>query len=233
VLTDHLSSLLLCSTEVAVQNLNAEGIEHGVVLVGDVMADVSMAMGRRADESGQIERYGLRPGQYIVVTAHRAGNVDDPGRLGELVELLGSLPLPAVFPVHPRTRARLEEAGTLGRLQSVDGLQVTQPLGYLEFLGLLRGSAAVLTDSGGVQKEAYLARVPCLTMRTETEWPETLEYGWNRLVGMDSASVLDALRDLDPPPEHPDLYGGGRAGEAIVAALDAWADSPLSYTETG
>jgi UDP-GlcNAc3NAcA epimerase len=167
------------------------------------------------------------------VTAHRAGNVDDPQRLAVLVDILGRLPLPAVFPVHPRTRARLEAAGLLGRLGDRDSLVVTEPLGYLEFLGLLRAAAAVLTDSGGVQKEAYLAGVPCLTMRPETEWPETVDNGWNRLVGLDPERVLAALRDLDPPAERPELYGGGRAGEAIVDALEAWADGSLSYTETG
>ncbi len=233
VLTDHLSQLLLCSTEVAVANLSAEGITDGVALVGDVMADVSLAMGDGADAAGVLERYELTRGKYLVVTAHRAGNVDDRARLAALAEILGHLPLPAIFPVHPRTRARLNEAGLLERLQQADSLLVTEPLGYLDFLGLVRGAAAVLTDSGGVQKEAYLAGVPCLTMRSETEWPETVENGWNQLVGMDPQRVLAALEGLEPPAERPELYGGGHAGEAIVATLEAWADSPLSYTETG
>jgi UDP-N-acetylglucosamine 2-epimerase (non-hydrolysing)/UDP-GlcNAc3NAcA epimerase len=233
VLTDHLSALLLCSTEVAVANLHDERIAAGVALVGDVMADVSLAMAAAADRTGVRERLGLDSRGYLVVTAHRAGNVDDPDRLAALAGLLGRLPLPAVFPVHPRTRARLEQAGLLDRLEHTDGLQVTAPLGYLDFLGLVRGAVAVLTDSGGVQKEAYLARVPCLTMRAETEWPETLEHGWNRLVGVDPERALAALADLEHPPEHPDLYGGGRAGEAIVAALERWADGSLSYTGTG
>jgi UDP-GlcNAc3NAcA epimerase len=228
VLTDHLAQLLLCSTEVAVENLAAEGVTEGVVLVGDVMADVSLAMGAAADASGALAARGVAAGEYLVVTAHRAGNVDDPERLAALVEVLTRLPLPAVFPVHPRTRARLEGGGLMGALEGRDSLIVTDPLGYLEFLGLLRGAAAVLTDSGGVQKEAYLARVPCLTMRAETEWPETLEYGWNRLVGMDPGTVLAALEDRRRPSRHPELYGGGHAGEAIVAALDAWADGTLS-----
>ena len=232
VLTDHLSQLRLCSTEVAVENLRAEGIGRSIALVGDVMADVSLAMGASADEAGVLERYGLAPQRYLVVTAHRAGNVDDPERLAALVDILGRLPLPAIFPVHPRTRVRLEEAGLLERLEGSESVLVTEPLGYLDFLGLLRGSAAVLTDSGGVQKEAYLAGVPCLTMRAETEWPETVESGWNRLVGLDADRVLAELRHLDPPAERPELYGGGHAGEAIIAALEAWADGSLSYTET-
>jgi UDP-N-acetylglucosamine 2-epimerase (non-hydrolysing)/UDP-GlcNAc3NAcA epimerase len=233
VLTDHLSQLLLCSTEVAVSNLRNEGVLGAVALVGDVMADVSLAMGASADAAGVVERFDLAPGRYLVVTAHRAGNVDDPQRLAGLVEILDRLPLPAVFPVHPRTHARLAGAGLLDRLEDHDSLLLTEPLGYLDFLGLLRAAAAVLTDSGGVQKEAYLAGVPCLTMRAETEWPETVDNGWNRLVGMDPERVLAALRDLDSPAERPELYGGGGAGEAIVTALEAWADGSLSYTETG
>jgi UDP-N-acetylglucosamine 2-epimerase (non-hydrolysing)/UDP-GlcNAc3NAcA epimerase len=223
ILTDHLSQLLLCSTEVAMRNLAQEGIVEHVVLVGDVMADVSLAMGASADAGGALERHGLVAGGYLVVTAHRAGNVDDPERLAALARLLGRLPLPAVFPVHPRTRARLERSGLLEGLAHGGRVIVTEPLGYLEFLGLLRGAAAVLTDSGGVQKEAYLAGVPCLTMRSETEWPETLEEGWNRLVGMDPDRVLKALEDLERPARRPDLYGGGRAGQAIVDALEGWA----------
>jgi UDP-GlcNAc3NAcA epimerase len=222
VLTDHLSEVLLCPTPTAVENLAAEGIEQGVELVGDVMADVSLAMAGAADSSTALERFGLEAGGFLLVTAHRAGNVDTDERLHQLVEILSGLPRPALFPVHPRTKARLEATGALAQLGQVPGLTLTEPLGYLDFLKLLREAAAVLTDSGGVQKEAYLARVPCLTMREETEWPETVEHGWNRLVGLDRVRVLAALEEADPPGDHPDLYGGGRAGDAIVAALERW-----------
>ena len=129
----------------------------------------------------------------------------------------------SVFPVHPRTRERLADAGALERLQRHDSLMLTSPLGYLDFLALLQDAAAVVTDSGGVQKEAYLARVPCLTLRDTTEWTETVELGWNRLVGLDPDAVLAALATLDRPTAHPELYGGGRAGEAIVRELERFA----------
>jgi UDP-N-acetylglucosamine 2-epimerase (non-hydrolysing)/UDP-GlcNAc3NAcA epimerase len=223
VLTDHLSGLLLCSTQTAVDNLAREGVEEGVELVGDVMADVTLTTAPlAARESDALERFGANEGEYLLVTAHRAGNVDDPEALARLVEVLLALPLPALFPVHPRTRARFEAAGVLAQLECADGLQLLPALGYLDFLQLLRHARAVLTDSGGVQKEAYLLEVPCVTLRETTEWTETVELGWNRLAGLDRVRVLAALADLERPARHPDLYGGGRAGEAVVAAVGRW-----------
>ncbi len=224
IIADHLSELLLCSTGVAVRNLSDEGVDEGVQLVGDVMADVTLMMAPVAErDSDLLGRLGLAQGSYVVVTAHRAGNVDADEPLERLVELLLSLPLPAVFPVHPRTRARLERTGALERLQSREGLVLTPPLGYLDFLKLVRHAHAVLTDSGGVQKEAYLLEVPCLTLRDTTEWVETVELGWNRLVGLDPGAVLRALERTERPAIHPELYGGGHAGEHVVEALDGWA----------
>jgi UDP-N-acetylglucosamine 2-epimerase len=220
VLTDHVSDLCLCSTPTAVSNLDGEGIGGCARLVGDVMADVSLAMAPVAERrSDALERFGLREGSYLVVTVHRAGNVDREEPLRSVVELLRRLPLPAVFPIHPRTRAALDRLGVLAELEALAHLRVVAPLGYLDFTKLLIHAKAVLTDSGGVQKEAYLARVPCLTLRDTTEWTETVELGWNRLVGLAPDAVLAGL-DAPPPAEHPDLYGGGRAGEAIVAELD-------------
>jgi UDP-N-acetylglucosamine 2-epimerase (non-hydrolysing)/UDP-GlcNAc3NAcA epimerase len=223
ILADHLSELLLCSTPTAVENLAKEGIERGVRLVGDVMADVTLMTAPVAEaRSDALARYGLAPSRYLLVTAHRAGNVDADEPLTRLVAILERLPLPAVFPVHPRTRARLEATGLLARLETKDGLTVTPPLGYLDFLKLLASAAAVLTDSGGVQKEAYLLRVPCFTLRETTEWVETVELGWNEVVGLDPDRIDAALAALDPPGEHPELYGGGHAGERVVEALGEW-----------
>jgi UDP-GlcNAc3NAcA epimerase len=220
VLTDHASDLLLCSTATAVANLEREAVAGSVVLVGDAMADVTLAFAPVAEErSKALEEHGLTRGEYLLVTAHRAGNVDDPVRLLKLVELLESLPLPALFPLHPRTRSRLEAAGLMDR---IGNLIVTPPLGYLDFLTLARNARAVLTDSGGVQKEAYLLGTPCVTLRDTTEWVETLETGWNVLVDLDAAAALRALERPPPPGERPELYGGGHAGERIRAAVDAY-----------
>jgi UDP-GlcNAc3NAcA epimerase len=219
VLTDHASDLLLCSTETAVANLEREGAAGEVHLVGDVMADVSLAFRDIAEERSEIlGELGVEPGSYRVVTAHRAGNVDDPGRLELLAELLAALPGPVIFPVHPRTRARLEAAGLTDRLGDV---RLVQPLGYLDFLKLARHAQAILTDSGGVQKEAYLLGVPCVTLRDTTEWVETVEAGWNVLVDLDRDAALAAL-ERNPPAERPELYGGGHAAERVCEVVDAY-----------
>ena len=223
VLTDHASDLLLCSTDTAVANLEREGVRGEVQLVGDAMADVTLAFAPVAEQrSRALEEHGLEPGAFLLVTAHRPGNVDDPQRLARLVELLEALPLPAVFPLHPRTRARLEASGLLDRLEAAPHLRVVRPLGYLDFLTLARHARAVLTDSGGVQKEAYLLGTPCVTLRDTTEWVETLQTGWNVLVDLDSAAALSALERPPPAGERPELYGGGRAGERIRDAVDAY-----------
>jgi UDP-GlcNAc3NAcA epimerase len=219
VLTDHASDLLLCSTQTAMDNLERESVHGEAHLVGDVMADVSLAFREiAAERSGIVAELGLEPGAYLAVTAHRAGNVDDPARLERLVALLEALPQPVVFPVHPRTRARLEAAGLLGRL---DGLTLAPPLGYLDFLELARHARAILTDSGGVQKEAYLLGVPCVTLRDTTEWVETVDAGWNVLVDLDREAALAAV-ERTPPPERPELYGGGRAAERVRDAVSAY-----------
>lgn len=217
VVADHLSALLLCSSSVAVANLEREGVSGQIELVGDVMVDVALEVQPLARSRREaLQRHALVPGEYVLVTAHRAGNVDDPRRLRSLVELLEALPLPAVFPVHPRTRARLEAAGLLDRLAS--RLTLTEPLGYFELTALLCNARAVLTDSGGLQKEAYLASVPCITLRANTEWTETVDSGWNVLVDLDGDAALAALARR-PPAEHPPLYGDGCAGERVVSAL--------------
>jgi UDP-N-acetylglucosamine 2-epimerase len=223
VLTDHASELLFCSTPVAVANLEREGVHGRVELVGDVMADVSLAFASVAEErSRALEEHGVSPGEYLLVTAHRAGNVDDPARLELLVELLEALPETAIFPLHPRTRARLEAAGLLDRLAAAPRLRLSAPLGYLDFLTLARHARAILTDSGGVQKEAYLLGTPCITLRPVTEWIETVELGWNVLVDLDREAALAALERPLPPGERPELYGGGHAGRRICDVLDAY-----------
>ncbi len=219
VLTDHASELLLCSTETAMVNLEREAVRGESHLVGDVMADVSLAFRDIAEERSQVlDQLGLEEGSYLVVTAHRAGNVDRPERLEALVALLEALPAPVVLPLHPRTRERLTAAGLMDRL---DGIKVVPPLGYLDFMKLARHARAVLTDSGGVQKEAYLLGVPCVTLRDTTEWVETVEAGWNTLVDLDPAAALAAL-ERRPPEDRPELYGGGHAAERVCEVLDAY-----------
>jgi UDP-GlcNAc3NAcA epimerase len=219
VLVDHASALLLCSSEVAVTNLRHEAVTGLVEMVGDVMVDVALAAQPRARERTDLVRaHGVEPGEYVLATAHRAGNVDDPARLERLVELLAAVPAPVLLPLHPRTAARLASAALLDRLRSDPGVTLTEPLGYFELTALLCNARAVLTDSGGLQKEAYLAGIPCVTLRPSTEWTETVEQGWNVLVDLDRQAAVAAL-DRQPPPTHPELYGDGRAGGRVVAAL--------------
>jgi UDP-GlcNAc3NAcA epimerase len=226
VLADHLSTLLLCSSEVSVGNLTAEGIGASgglarVEVVGDVMVDVALEVQPRARERLDLVRArGVEPSGYLLATAHRAGNVDQPERLAALVELLLGIDQDVVLPLHPRTRARLQSAGLLERLTDSARVHVTAPLGYVELTALLCNARAVLTDSGGLQKEAYLAGVPCLTMRAGTEWIETVEAGWNVLVDLDLGATRAALSAV-APTSRPMLYGDGRAGERVVAALTA------------
>ena len=219
VLTDHLSTLLLCPSNTAAANLQAESVSGRVGVVGDVMVDVAMRRqpSARADERTPAE-HGVHRGEYLLLTAHRAGNVDDPARLRALVELVAALPAPVVFPLHPRTRARLLAAGLAGELERIDGLRLSEPLGYVQFSALLCQARAVLTDSGGVQKEAYLAGVPCMTLRANTEWVETVAAGWNTLVDLDAGAALQALA-TPAPSERPALYGDGHAAERCVQAI--------------
>ena len=215
VLVDHAADLLLCPSETAIVNLRAERAAGKLELVGDVMVDVALAMQPRARERDA----GAPDEPFLLATSHRAGNVDDPARLRRLVDLLCAMPFPVVVPLHPRTRARLVAAGLLDRLAAEVDLR--PPLGYLDFTALLLQARAVLTDSGGVQKEAYLAGVPCITMRATTEWVETLNAGWNTLVDLDADAALRAL-ETPPPAERPQLYGDGRAAERVVEALTAF-----------
>ncbi len=203
VVTDHLSELLFVPTDTAVANLAREGITAGVHKVGDVMYDAALLFAPVAARREGAAAFGLAAGGYVLATVHRAAATDTPEALAALVEVLGAIGEPTVFPVHPRTRHKLEEAGLWSRLESVPGLHLAPPVGYLDFTALLVGARAVVTDSGGVQKEAYFHGVPCITLRNETEWVETVDGGFNRLTGMDAAKVAAALGAGTSPAHGP------------------------------
>jgi UDP-N-acetylglucosamine 2-epimerase (non-hydrolysing)/UDP-GlcNAc3NAcA epimerase len=217
VITDHLSALLLAPSHVAAGNLARESVAGAVEIVGDVMVDVARVLAPRARADDEpLRAAGVEAGEYVLATAHRAGTVDDPARLAALVELLLGVDGPVVLALHPRTRARLDAAGLLERVEAA--LVVLPPLGYLAFTSLLTRARAVLTDSGGVQKEAYLAGVPCVTLRDTTEWVETVQSGWNVLVDLDAGAAGEAL-GRSVPGERPELYGDGHAAARVVAAV--------------
>jgi UDP-GlcNAc3NAcA epimerase len=220
VVTDVVSDLRFCPSQTAVDNLAAEGITGGVHLVGDVMVDVADQFGPvAAQRSAALERLGVEAGRYALITVHRQSNTQ-PSALGDLVEVLESIEEPLVFPLHPRTEAALSRRGLLERAERA--AIITPPLGYLDFTALLASARVCLTDSGGVQKEAYLHSVPCLTLRDTSEWVETIELGWNRLVEMTPAAVTRALADLTVPTDHPPLYGDGHASRRIADVVAAW-----------
>jgi UDP-GlcNAc3NAcA epimerase len=209
VLSDHVATLQFCPTVVAVDNLAAEGIRSGVHHVGDVMYDATLFAVKRAEGRSTIRAaLGLAAKGYAVATVHRAENTDDPMQLASVVAFLRdqAASLPVVLPLHPRTRHAAERMGV-----SLEGLKVIGPVGYLDMAHLLGGAAAVFTDSGGLQKEAYFHRVPCTTLRDETEWTETVDHGWNRLWKGPAHG---------PRSDIPD-YGNGRASHAIAALLKA------------
>jgi len=216
VVTDHAADVLYAPTDGAVANLAAEGVEDRTALVGDVMYDALLAVRDRARERSAIPR-GLADGEYVLATVHRAGNTDDPDRLAAIVSALADAPRPVVFPAHPRTVRALERIGLLAEARAE--LELVDPVGYLDFLRLIMGADRVVTDSGGVQKEAFYLDTPCVTVRDETEWEETVAAGWNVLVGADPDAIRRALREQFDTATKPDLYGDGTAADRIVRHL--------------
>lgn len=217
VLTDRVSDLLLCPSPAAAAELGREGITEGVHVVGDVMYDAVLRALPRAERiPSPVEPLGLEPGRYLLATVHRAENTDDPRRLAAVVECLGAVREPIVFPVHPRTAKALERTG----LRLPENVRVIDPVGYLTMLRLLRDARAVLTDSGGLQKEAFWLETPCITLRDETEWVETVDAGWNRITGVAPERVCRALAEPWPAGGVPPVYGDGSAAQRIVALLE-------------
>jgi len=217
ILTDHVSRKLFCPSATAAGHLAAEGIHEGVEVVGDVMQDSLLHFRALARTRSEIlTRLGLTPGQYFVATLHRAELTDDPGRLRALLAALDTLEVPVVMPLHPRTAARLAAEGAPAVFSGA--LRIIPPVGYLDMLRLLESCRRILTDSGGLQKEAYWLHKPCVTLRAETEWVETVASGWNILAGTEPGEMLAALAK-PVPTLHPDLYGDGRAAEKITRSL--------------
>ncbi|MCW2962454.1 MAG: wecB [Thermoleophilia bacterium] len=236
VLTDHVSTMLFAPTDAAVRNLAAEGITgERVHRSGDVMADIALAVAAAADARRDsiwrtLASRGIElpdAGEYGVVTVHRAANTE-PDALREVLECLrvAAQRLPLVFPLHPRTEAFAERAGLHLELASIEGLTLLPPLGYVDMTALVRGARVALTDSGGLQKEAFVHGVPCITLRDRTEWTETVDAGWNILVGIDAAATdaalvshLEGFGDTPWDLERPDLYGDGHASTQILDVL--------------
>ena len=219
VLTDHISNLLFCPTGTAVTNLKKEGVIDGVYCVGDVMMD-ALEYNRKIaeDKSTILDDMELTPKDFMVTTVHRPANTDSKKNLSFIVQAFCSAAgQTIVFPVHPRTERYLKEYGLWDEL--CQHVKVTPPVGYLDMLKLMANSSKILTDSGGIQKEAYLLGVPCVTMRENTEWVETVEDGWNVLVGADYVKIVDAIKGFEGAGERGDVFGRGDASERVCEVL--------------
>lgn len=222
VLADHCSDVLFCPTQTAVKNLAREGIKKGVHLVGDTMFDAVLQFAEIAEERSTIlERLNLKSKTFLLATVHRAYNTDVPENLRSLLSSFAEIGETVVFPVHPRTRQKINELdGAFEGQHGRSDVRMIEPVGYLDMLTLEKHARLILTDSGGMQKEAFFFGVPCVTLRPETEWPETVEAGWNIIAGVEPGEIMRAVTERDWPAEPPaQVFGDGQAAQKIVALL--------------
>jgi UDP-GlcNAc3NAcA epimerase len=222
IITDHLARWLFCPTQTAVKNLKDEGMTEGVLNVGDIMLDASLYYrGKLKEENSNrlLTIKGLTPeiinSGFILATIHRAENTEKPEKLENIVEALNMLDATIILPLHPRTKKIL----ATNRFRLNDNIKVIDPVGFFKMLELETRCQCIITDSGGVQKEAYFMKKPCITLREQTEWVETVESGWNKLTGTDKQKIADAFAGIDTPEHHPEFYGNGTTGTAILKAL--------------
>jgi len=204
IVTDHISDYLFAPTKAAANNLHNEGLTERTMITGDIMVDaLANNIDKAKKRSDIVERYNLEKSGYYLLTLHRPYNVDDPYNLSKIFNILSSLNKKVIFPVHPRTKKVIETYGIL----IPDIIVITNPIGYIDFLALEYFSSKIITDSGGVQKEAYILKKPCITIRSETEWLETVESGWNILVDVESDYFIDAIETFNPSKEQSDIFG--------------------------
>ena len=216
ILTDHISKYLFAPTDTAVANLKNEGIINNVHNVGDVMYDATLHFKNKALEKSKInEKLKLTPGEFILTTIHRAENTNDINRLKGIIKALNESEEQIVLPLHPRTKKYIDEY----ELTIRDNIKIIEPVGYLDMLYLEMMSKKIVTDSGGVQKEAYFMGKPCITMRDETEWIETVNVGWNCIVGTDDSKILNAIISFNPAGEQENIFGDGNASNKIVRTI--------------
>lgn len=219
ILTDNLSDLLFIPSDVAKQNLSKEGITEGIHNVGDVMMDAVFYNMDLAEEKHELEDYELTKGEYILGTIHRAENTNDKEKLTAILESFAKLDKTVYLPLHPRTKKLINEYGISNIVEDSDNIKIVEPISYLEMLLLEKNAYAIVTDSGGVQKEAYFSKVPCLTLRDQTEWTETVELGWNKLINPLTDDLSKELLQIKPGKDIFDVYGDGNAADKIVSLI--------------
>lgn len=213
ILTDHISKFLFVPTDSATQNLKNEGVTKGVYNVGDVMFDaILLFKGLAKKKSYVIDNLGVKKNEYILTTIHRAENTNDINRLKNIIEALNESGKTVILPIHPRTQKYINDYG----LKFSENIKLIEPVGYLEMINLEMNSEKIVTDSGGVQKEAFFLQKPCITMRDETEWIETVQNGWNKIVGTDKNKIVDAIVNFYPKNKQRDIFGDGKAAHKIL-----------------
>jgi UDP-N-acetylglucosamine 2-epimerase (non-hydrolysing) len=221
VLTDHLAKLLFCPTDVSKENLKREGITEGVHVVGDVMVDALDESRKAAEKHSKIlDQLRLKKGGYQFMTVHRPANTDTKVNLESILKAVGDSGVPTVFPAHPRTAKCLTEHGLESSIP--ENIKIMKPVGHMDAIWLVANSARVLTDSGGLQKEAYLLKVPCITLRDTTEWVETVNVGWNVLVGSDKKKIREAVQSFSPSKYQPRIFGLPGASARIAKLIDTY-----------
>jgi UDP-N-acetylglucosamine 2-epimerase len=220
VLTDHVSSLLFAPTKTAVRNLKRESITEGVYFTGDVMLDSFLYFSQIAmGKSKIIEKLGLINGDYILATVHRVKNTDIRENLNKICEAFVTLDEKIVFPIHPRTKKYLKQYGLFDLLKNSRNVIIIEPVGYLDSIMLTQNAKKIITDSGGLQKEAYFAKVPCITLYENTGWPETVKDGWNTIVDLSKDDIIEAINNFVPIRRQRNEFGNGRASEKIAEII--------------
>lgn len=216
ILTDHISKILFCPSKTAIMNLEKEGISKNIYNTGDIMYDAVLYNSILAEKKSKIlQKLDLTPKKYILSTIHRAENTNSKKRLTEIIKALNESEEQIILPIHPRTIGYLK----LYNLKVNNNVKIIEPVGYLDMLCLEKNAKKILTDSGGIQKEAYFLEIPCITMRDETEWVETVEYGWNILVGADKNKIKNAIKAKHLVNERPECFGNGKTAEKILEII--------------
>lgn len=217
ILTDHCSNLLFAPTITAKDNLRKEGVTKGVYVTGDVMYDALVYSLKMAEESKILKQLKIKPKQFYLTTIHRQSNTDNAENLSNILEALSNTNEKVIFPVHPRTKKFIKKHNLNKKIKK--NIIVTKPLGYFDFIWLEKNAKKILTDSGGIQKEAYILKIPCITLRENTEWIETVKDKWNTLVGANKDKILDAIKNFQPKEKQHKYFGDGRASEYIAKIL--------------
>jgi UDP-N-acetylglucosamine 2-epimerase (non-hydrolysing) len=218
ILTDHASNILFTPTKTAVENLKREGIVNAVYFTGDVMYDALLHNIKIAEKSKILEKLNIKPKEYFLATIHRQSNTDNAENLSSILEAFSEIDKKVIFPIHPRTTKFIKKYGLERKIKG--NLILTKPVGYLDFLWLEKNAKKILTDSGGIQKEAYILKVPCITLRENTEWIETVEDGWNVLVGTNKEKIINATINFAPSKKQGYPFGDGNASKKIKEILD-------------